>query len=64
MNPAAKVRTIHLRVSEVLYERLEGEAHRLGMMTTETARYAILKYFVELDREKEVAKKEVIDLES
>ena len=51
MDPAAKIRTLHLRVSDVLYERLEGEAHRLGMMTTETARYAILKYFEDKDRE-------------
>lgn len=48
-----KAFVIHLRISELLYDKILAEGERLGMSQTEVARYAITRYFEELTPKRE-----------
>lgn len=41
----AKVFTIHVRFSDVLYDKIIEEGERLGMSQTDTVRYLLMRYF-------------------
>lgn len=48
-----KAFTIHVRFTEVLYDRILVEGERLGMSQTDTVRYLLTKYFEEQDEKKD-----------